>query len=57
MKQMYLSLFMESVKINHVLGFRWTENSKSMFFLFFFLLQNSLFMNVKIHLLKPLYSL
>lgn len=57
MKQMYLSLFMESVKINHALGFGWTENSKSMFFLFFFLLQNSLFMNVKIHLLKPLYSL
>lgn len=56
MKQMYLSLFMESVKIYHALGFGWTENSKSMFF-FFFLLQNSLFMNVKIHLLKPLFSL
>lgn len=35
MKQMYLSLFMESVKINHALGFGWTENSKSMFFFLF----------------------
>lgn len=28
---------MESVKINHALGFGWTENSKSMFFFFFFI--------------------
>lgn len=49
MKQMYFSIFMKSVKLCFS-GLE-IQNPCS------FLLQNSLFVNVKIHLFKPLFIL